>query len=184
MAFEKEISEQTFRFLSRGGNQTSMFYMLPKIHKNTFPVPGRPIVSSCDRPTEKISMLLDIILQPYVFKTSSYIQDTNDFLYKISNIKMNENDWIFTMDVMSLYTNMPHDEGIKSIHDLLNSNRQNQLPTNENLIHLLEMVLKLNNFIFNNKNYLKINGTAMGMTVAPTYANLFMDYKERKYIYP
>ena len=67
---------------------------------------------------------------------------------------MNENDWIFTMDVTSLYTNIPHDLGIKSIKNLLNSKRHNQLPTNENLIHLLEMVLKLNNVTFNNKNYL------------------------------
>ena len=158
--------------------------MLPKIHKNKFPVPGRPIVSSCDSPTEKISMMLDIILQPYVLKISSYIRDTSDFLQKISNIKINDDDWIFTMDVMSLYTNIPHDERIKSMCDLLNSNRQNQLPTNENLIQLLEMVLKFNNFTFNNKNYLQINGTVMGTRVAPTYANLFMDYIERTYIYP
>ena len=46
------------------------------------------------------------------------------------------------------------------------------------------MVLKMNNFTFNNKNNLQINGTAMGTRVAPTYANLFMDYIERKFIYP
>ena len=69
----KEISEQMFKFLSRGRNRTSVFYMLPKIHKNKFPVPGRPIVSSCDSPTEKISMMLDIILQPYILRIPSYI---------------------------------------------------------------------------------------------------------------
>ena len=144
---KKEISEQTFKFLSRGGNRTSVFYMLPKIHKNKFPVPGRPIVSSCDSPTEKISMLLHFILQPYVLRTKLYIQDTSDFLQKIADMELNDNNWIFTMDVMSLYTNIPHDKGIKCIHDLLNSNRQNQLLSNENLIHLLDMVLKLNNYI-------------------------------------
>ena len=36
---------------------------------------------------------------------------------------MNEDDWLLTMDVMSLYTNIPHDEGIKNIQDLLNSNK-------------------------------------------------------------
>ena len=55
---KQEISEQTFKFLSRGGNRTGVFYMLPKIHKNIVPVPGRPVVSSCDSPTEKISMVL------------------------------------------------------------------------------------------------------------------------------
>ena len=45
------------------------------------------------------------------------------------------------------------------------------------------MVLKLNNFTFNNNNYLKVNGTAIGTRLAPTYTNLFMDSIERKYIY-
>ena len=32
-----EISQKTFRFLSEGGKRTSLFYTLPKIHKNKFP---------------------------------------------------------------------------------------------------------------------------------------------------
>ena len=99
----KEVTEKTLKFLLRGGHRTSVFYMLPKIHKNKFPVPGRPIVSSYDSPTEKISKMLDIILQPYVLHTSSYIRDTSNFLEKVKNLELNSNDWIFTMDVMSLY---------------------------------------------------------------------------------
>ena len=128
-------------------------------------------------------MMLDIILQPYVGQTRSYIKDTSDFLEKISSIELEEDDWLFTMDVTSLYTNIPHDEGIECIRNLLNSKRQNKLPRNHNLIKMLELVLKLNNFTFNSENYLQVNGTAMGTRVAPTYANLFMDSIERKYIY-
>ena len=120
---KKENFEQEFKFLSRGGHRTSVFHMFPKIHKNKIPVPGRPTVSSCDSPTEKISMLLDIILQPYVLDTKSHIRDTSDFLQKVSKIELKDNDWLFTMDVMSLYTNIPHDEGISCIKELLNSKR-------------------------------------------------------------
>ena len=31
---QKIISEQTYKFLSTGGKRTSIFYLLPKIHKN------------------------------------------------------------------------------------------------------------------------------------------------------
>ena len=55
----KEISEKCYKFLSRGGTRTSVFYMLPKIHQNVLPPPGRPTVSSVNCPTEKISMMLD-----------------------------------------------------------------------------------------------------------------------------
>ena len=99
----KEISEKTFKFLSKGVHRTSIFYMLPKIHKNKLPVPGRPIVSSCNSPIEKISMMLDLILLPCVLETNSYIWDTSDFLEKISNVELSSNDWIFTMDVTSLH---------------------------------------------------------------------------------
>ena len=148
------------------------------------PVPGRPIVSSCNSPTEKISMMLDIILQPYVLETKSYIRDTGDFLNKVQNLELNSDDWIFTMNVTSLYTKIPYDEGILCIKELLNSKQKNAVPTNDILIRILELVLKCNNFTFNNENYLQINGTAMGTRVSPTYANLFMDSIERKFIYP
>ncbi|KAJ8032688.1 hypothetical protein HOLleu_26285 [Holothuria leucospilota] len=36
------------------------------------------------------------------------------------------------------------------------------------------MTLTLNNFQFNGKHYLQIQGTAMGTSVAPSYANIFM----------
>ena len=45
-------------------------------------------------------------------------------------------------------------------------------------------VLTLSNFIFNCKNYLQIKGCAMGTICAPSYANIFMDHFERKFIYP
>ena len=45
------------------------------------------------------------------------------------------------------------------------------------------MVLTMNNFQFNYKNYLQINGTAMGTRVTPTYANLFMSDFENKHVY-
>ena len=66
---KKIISEQTYKFLSEGGKRTSIFYLLPKIHKNLVEPPGRPIVSSIDSPTERISMMLDIILQPLLLGT-------------------------------------------------------------------------------------------------------------------
>ena len=38
--------------------------------------------------------------------------------------------------------------------------------------------------MFNHENYIKINGTVMGTTVAPIYANLFMNSPKETFIYP
>ena len=56
-------------------------------------------------------------------------------------------------------------------------------PSNTSILHLLKMVLELNNFQFNGKHYLQVGGTAMGTRVAPTLANIFMADFERKYVY-
>ena len=53
------------------------FYMLPKIHKQQTPVPGRPIVSSISCPTSQIAKFLDAILSPLVEQQPTYIKDSN-----------------------------------------------------------------------------------------------------------
>ena len=55
-----------------------IFYTLTKIHKPT-PV-GRPIISGCDGPTEKLSSFIDKLLQPIAQKQQSYIKDITDFI--------------------------------------------------------------------------------------------------------
>jgi hypothetical protein len=48
------------------------------------------------------------------------------------------------------------------------------------LITLLRLNLLSNDFIFNNKVYLQISGTAMGKRFAPSYANIYMADFENK----
>ena len=87
------------------------------------------------------------------------------------------------MDVMSLYTNINHEEGIQAISGLLNSKQKNTFPMNQNLIWLLEIALKCNGFSFNGEHYIKLNDTSIETRVAPTCANHLMDFIEWKYIY-
>ena len=47
------------------------------------------------------------------------------------------------------------------------------------LIDFLRLILTLNNFEFDDKNYLQVQGTAIGTAMAPNYANLFMGKVER-----
>ena len=48
-----EIDSYCYRFLEQINPKPGHFYMLAKIHKNTLPPPGRPIVSAIGSPTEK-----------------------------------------------------------------------------------------------------------------------------------
>ena len=62
-------------------------YLLPKIHKRLFNVPGRPVISNCGSPTEKVSEFLDSHLKGIMQESWSYIKDLNDFINKTKNLK-------------------------------------------------------------------------------------------------
>ena len=87
-----------------------------------------------------------------------------------------------TVDVKSLYTNIPNEEGIQAYYESWREQEMGdpQHPPAEVLRHLLELVLKLNTFEFNNRYYLQKFGTAMGSKLAPAYANTFMGKLEKE----
>ena len=173
------ISEKNFEHLSSDLNcKEGRFYLLPKIHKKG--VPGRPICSSVNHPTSRISKLVDEHIKEYVPKTNSYIRDTQDFINKIKSLgQIPEGALLCTLDVSSLYTNIPNEEGIAAVAEKLLSDPK-KTPIAQYIIDLLRLVLTNMNFEFNGEHYLQIGGTAMGTALAPNYANLFMDRFETK----
>jgi len=180
-----EISDKCCSYLTNNSPRTPQLYLLPKIHKNQKPVPGRPIVSANNSPTERISQLADFFLQPLVHTTKSYVKDTTDFINKIEALApLSPDSLLCTVDVCSLYTNIPNDEGILACKNILNHLRTTtQAPSNQNIIRLLTHVLYMNNFDFNDKHYLQVGGTAMGTKVAPSFANIFMADFEDTFVY-
>ena len=85
-------------------------------------------------------------------------------MINILNFKMLPDMILSTLDITSLYTNIPHNEGIQSIKEFLAIHRDtNALPHNSYTIELLEVVLTNNYFDFNGKHYPQISGTAMGI---------------------
>ena len=94
--------------------KTTQFYISPKIYKEGNP--GRPVVSSINCHTANISKYVDYHLQPIVKQISSYVKDTNNFINKINAVKIVlKNSYLATMDVRSLYTNIPNAEGISAL---------------------------------------------------------------------
>ena len=180
MIKRNSIDEATRKYLHCKNTRPARFYLLPKIHKPGNP--GRPIVASNNAPTEKISQFVDYHLRPLVEKIPSYIKDTTHFLNKLKTIpSLPTNVLLVTLDVKSLYTNIPHEEGITACHTALRT-RNIEHPPTEDLVSLISYILKRNNFVFGDKHYLQIHGTAMGTRMAPSYANLFMADLEQTFL--
>ena len=172
------ISEKNMAYLIVDQPKAGRFYLLPKIHKAGNP--GRPIVSANGHPTEKISEFVNLHLQSHVQTLPSYLQDTTDFLKKQEALGPIPSDALpVSMDVTSLYTNIPHSDGIKACEEAWDE-RDIKDPPTQTLVKLLTLVLKCNNFEFNGQHYLQVQGTAMGTKMAPAYANMFMGRLEKQ----
>ncbi|GFR65041.1 telomerase reverse transcriptase [Elysia marginata] len=143
-----------------------VFYMLPKIHKSNNPC--RSIVSACACPTEQISAYLDSVFQPLVMLLPTCIKDTNHALNIFSQVVLPTNQLIhlFLLDVTSLYTSIPHADGLAVVKRFLNT-RTSPVVSTDTLVRLTELVLTLNSFEFSGEFFDQISGVAMGTKMGP-----------------
>ena len=85
---------------------------------------GRPVISNCGTPTEKISEFLDTQLKPIMQKSWSYIKDSGDFIRKVRNLTdIPEDAILVTADVMSLYPNIPQQAGLEALKKALDERK-------------------------------------------------------------
>ena len=182
LAKKSEITTKVSESLKNDKPKTPKFYMLPKIHKANNP--GRPVVNSIDSHTSNISKYVDFHLQPLAQQLPSYIKDTSHFLRKLNTVNdTNSKSILVTLDVKSLYTNIPNDEGITAVRNAISNSPNNKISTKV-IMSFLWLILTLSNFVFNGINYLQKQGVTMGSICSPSYANIFMGFFESKYIYP
>ena len=177
---------------------TSNFYGLPKIHKSKqiknavetqkfeyigIPNPSdlkfKPIVPSQSCPTNKLSKLIDILIQLFLNKILSYIRYNIDFLNSIPE-KIDTNTLIVTFNVTNLYCNIPYELGKQAITFWIDKYPDTLHPrcNKKFIIEGIEIILNNKSFQFNNINYIHTLGTAMGTKMVPIYATLILAYLE------
>ena len=178
--------------------KSSNFYVMPKIHKNKkiidgfrnsnseyihMEVPtdlkGRPITAGPIAPTRGLSELLEKILSPFVPRLRTYVKDDRDFLSRIPR-NIDYDCELVSCDIVSLYTNIPHELGIEALRYWL-TRYPDLLPqrfTVDFVLEAAEFILKNNNFMFDGVCYHQDIGTAMGTVFAPPYACLSIGYLE------
>ena len=137
------LSTKNKQYLLHKDPTPGHFYILPKIHKVNNP--SRPAVSSNNHPTERISQFVDFHLKPLVYTTPSCVKNTTDFLNKLTAIdNLPDNALLVSLHVMSLYTNIPHNEGIDACRFLLQKRTNKHIPT-ETICDLIRIIPTMNN---------------------------------------
>ena len=87
------------------------FYLLTKIRKRLYNVPGRPVIFTSGYYTKHISSVHNHIIQPLAQAVKSYIKDTNEFQKKLRPLlKLPDSTALCTMDVAGSYPNITHEK--------------------------------------------------------------------------
>ena len=83
------------------------------------------------------------------------------------------------MDVKTLYPGVPRKEGLVACREALIVRGDQSMPTEE-ILKLIELVLDNNNFQFEDRHYLQIDGTAIGSKLGKNYACTYMATWEKQ----
>jgi hypothetical protein len=166
------ISEDLARTLRPRGTQMPQMYGLPKIHKPN--VPLRPILSMKNSPQHELAKWLAKTLEPV---RESMCRRTIKDSFEIAHVLdcMNIRDkFMSSMDVTSLFTNVPLHETIQTVCDHIEREHLNVgIPPSE-LYRLLLLCTSNIKFRFRNKGYRQIDGIGMGSPLGPLLADIFM----------
>ena len=112
----------------------------------------------------------------------SCVKDTNEFLINLRSLpKLPDGIILCTMEVVGLYPNIPHDEGLPTLRKRLESRKEKYVSTNT-ITDLAEIVLKNNIFTFGKKTLTHKREIAIGTKFAPPHSILFMAELEEEII--
>jgi hypothetical protein len=171
----------------------SYFRVLIKVHKG-LPYSGRPIVSLVNQFTRPLSIWVHKTLDPIVKGFSDILRDRLPLISSLEHTTCPPDFVLLTADVTSLYPSIDTNLGVNTVIDFLTHLRLNPrlypdysgppitLPTIKALKRALPLVLNNNIICYDGALYLQIKGTAMGSSLAPSYAQLFLFARERELV--
>ena len=125
-----------------------------------------------------LARFISDLLSPLVGKSPHHIQNSQDFVASIKDLKLDDNEILTSYDVTALFTSVPVDGAREVIKELLQKDDSWKSRTYLNasqIITLLEFCLTTTYFKFRGQTYQQDHGCAMGLPVCPIIANLYME---------
>ena len=163
------------------------FYGTPKVHK-----PGhktRPVVSCVNSIPEIFSKYVNYQLQkvvnkwlPTVLRDSDHLRE--ELVKKFPN-GLPPGAKLFSLDAVSMYSNIDTDHGLQTISDWYNTYclHLDWDPPVPFILEALQLIMKNNIFQFGDTTWRQLRGTAMGTSTAVNYANLYVGFLEISGLY-
>lgn len=114
------ITAPQLAFLKQAFYKWPYFYHLPKIHKDLVNPPGRPIVAAMESVMSYFSICIDHFLQSLVQNFPPHIKESIQLLNLLQQYCWEPLYCWLSLDVVSLYTSIPHNIGLQAVQYYLN----------------------------------------------------------------
>jgi hypothetical protein len=177
----QQLQRSLFNRLIVKNSKLGKFRILCKLHKEKFGI--RPIVNNINHPTSQICKFVDLVLQPLVQQTSTYVKDSQQILQKYNNMRLDyEELYLYTSDIEALYTNIDKNKAADLITEEIKDNLDTNYITPFAFNTIIRLIFENNVFKYENKYFIQIKGLAMGCICGPSIANLFVHVLERKWL--
>ena len=166
------IDKRKFHTLRASECPLPKAYGLPKIHKNN--IPYRIIVSSIGTALYPIATFLHEIISESVPHSIGHVNNSFELYNSLTRKEIPESHILISLDVISLFTNVPIDlavEGIRKRWSYIEKNTK--IPIDE-FISAIEFILSSTFFSFNNIIYKQTHGMPMGSPLSPIIADIVM----------
>ena len=147
-------------------------YGVPKLHKECCPL--RIIVSYIDSPLNSLASSSHKVISSSIPASTNNITDSFHLVKKLSGMHLEENYILVSLDVVSLFTNIPIDLAINSLYKRWEHLSKNCNIPKEDFLSAVRFVLESTYIQFNNTIYKQRFGTPMGSPLSPIIADLVL----------
>lgn len=166
------ITEEEYKRILKSDGVLPRAYGLPKIHKPRYPL--RLIVSSVNSPLYTLAYYLHYIIHNKIHWPKSHIKNSYQLANELSSIRLEPNYKLVSLDVVSLFTNIPIEFAINSVANRWNHISSGTLIPKEEFLLGIRLILNSTFFTFNKRIYKQIFGTPMGSPLSPVIADMVL----------
>jgi len=166
------ISKQQFFKLRSSDSILPKAYGLSKVHKEN--TPFRIIVSSVNTALYSLASFLQDIISESLENSNKHTMNSFGLYNSLSGRQVRDSDMLISLDVISLFTNVPLDLAFESISKRWTYIEHNTKITEKDFILAIKFVLSSTYFAFNNKIYKQTYGTPMGSPLSPVITDVVM----------
>ena len=175
------LSTEQYKKIKAVGNRPGILYGLCKVHKAITEVcpPFRLILSAIGTPSYKLAKFLVPKLSSVTFNEFTV---KNSFAFAEEIVHQDSKLFMGSLDVDSLFTNIPLEKTINICTNLLYNNEDVLEGINKSEFkNLLSLATQESYFIFNDVLYKQKDGVAMRSPLGPTMAKVFLLFYEVKW---